>query len=115
MDSTAYCGLDCSKCEAYLATQANDDAKRAETAADWSSRYNAQITPEQINCDGCRSDGVKFFYCANLCELRKCGMTRNVDNCAGCDEYPCAKLDAFFQVAPQARAALDALRADQSD
>jgi len=28
----ACCGLDCSKCEAYLATQEDNDVKRAEVA-----------------------------------------------------------------------------------
>ena len=107
----AYCGLDCGECEGYLATQADDDERRAEVARQWSARYNADIKPEQINCDGCRADGRKFFYCSDMCELRKCGLAKGVDNCAGCDEYPCDKLEAFFQVAPQARAALDALRA----
>lgn len=106
----AFCGLDCAVCEAYLATQADDDALRAKTAGEWSARYNADIKPEQINCDGCRAEGRKFFYCATICELRKCGMEKNMDNCAACDEYPCEKLEAFFGAAPQARTALDALR-----
>lgn len=28
----ACCGLDCSKCEGFLATQADDDSKRTEVA-----------------------------------------------------------------------------------
>ena len=107
---TAYCGLDCAKCEGYLATQADDDDKRAEVAKQWSERYKADIKPEQINCDGCRSEGRKFFYCAEMCELRKCGIEKGVENCAVCDEYICEKLEAFLKLAPQARDALDALR-----
>ncbi len=106
----AFCGLDCAVCGAYLATQADDDALRAKTAGEWSARYNVDIPPEEINCDGCRSEGRKFFYCATMCELRKCGISKGVDTCAACDEYPCEKLEAFFQATPEARAALDALR-----
>ena len=80
-EGIAYCGLDCSGCEAYLATLARDDDKRAEVAKAWSARYNADIRPEQINCDGCRAEGRKFFYCAWMCELRKCGVQRGVENC----------------------------------
>ena len=106
----AYCGLDCAGCPAYLATQADDDNKRAEVAKEWSASYNADIKPEQINCNGCRSDEQKFFYCSDMCEIRKCGIEKGVENCAGCDEYPCEKLEAFFRMAPDARTTLDALR-----
>ncbi len=53
----AYCGLDCSKCEAYLATQTDDDDKRIMVAKEWSAMYHADIKPEQINWDGSRSGG----------------------------------------------------------
>ena len=97
----AYCGLDCSKCEGYLATQANDDDKRAETAKQWSAMYHADIKPEQINCDGCRSEGIKFFYCSNICELRKCCIEKELENCAACDMYACDKLEDFLKLLPK--------------
>jgi len=73
-------------------------------------RYDAAIMPEHIHCDGCRSEGRKFFYCSDLCEIRKCGVAKELDHCAACDQYACEKLEALFQVAPEARTALDALR-----
>jgi hypothetical protein len=104
------CGLNCSKCEAYLATQADNDEMRAGVAKEWSERYNADIKTEHINCNGCRSDGSKFFYCSDICELRKCCLEKKLDNCAACNMYACDKLEAFFRLAPEAQAALDALR-----
>ena len=39
----AFCGLDCTKCDAYIATQTNDDALRAQTAKLWSKLNNVEI------------------------------------------------------------------------
>jgi hypothetical protein len=107
----ACCGLDCAECDGFLATQADDDIKRAEVAKQWSARYNSDIKPEHINCDGCRSAGRKLLYCSDICELRKCCIEKDLANCAACDLYVCDKLNNFFEVAPEARTALDALRA----
>ena len=48
----AYCGLDCEKCDAYLATINNDQALREKTAKLWAELNNAPILPEHINCEG---------------------------------------------------------------
>lgn len=105
----AYCGLNCSKCEAFLATRRNDDAKRRETAQKWSKMYRAEIAPGQINCHGCKSDGPRFLHCA-VCEIRACCLSKGVDHCAACKNYICDTLAGFIKLAPEAGMALERLR-----
>ena len=47
----AYCGTDCSKCDAYIATITNDSELKTKTAKDWSKLNNATILPNHINCN----------------------------------------------------------------
>ena len=55
----AYCGLNCETCEARMATMNNDDTLRKKVAKLWSELNGVEITPEMINCAGCRIEGVK--------------------------------------------------------
>lgn len=80
----AYCGLDCEKCDAYIATINNDQKLREKTAEKWSKLNNILITPEQINCEGCRADGVKTLFCENLCGIRKCAIKKGFTTCGDC-------------------------------
>ena len=80
----AYCGLDCEKCDAYIATKNNDQALREKTAKLWSELNNADILPEHINCEGCRTNGVKTYYCDTLCAIRQCAMKKNISTCGDC-------------------------------
>ena len=80
----AYCGLDCEKCDAYIATINNDQKLRKKTAEKWSKLNNILITPEQINCEGCRADGIKTLFCENLCGIRKCAMKKGFTTCGDC-------------------------------
>ncbi len=82
----ACCGLDCEKCDAYLATLHNDDTLRKKTAELWSKLNKVSITPEMINCMGCRADGVKTYFCSNMCEIRKCVKGKNFETCSACAE-----------------------------
>ncbi len=105
----AYCGLNCSKCDAYLATQNDSNAQRLETAKNWSKLYGVKIEAEQINCDGCKSDGIRFFHC-DECEIRQCCISKGVENCAVCKDYICDTLAGFIKLAPEAGTALEKLR-----
>lgn len=41
----AFCGLDCEKCDAYIATKNDDQALREKTAKLWAELNNAPILP----------------------------------------------------------------------
>ena len=80
----AYCGLDCEKCDAFIATKNNDQVLREKTAKLWSEPNHTTILPEQINCTGCRADGVKTVYCEKLCAIRQCAMKKGFTTCGDC-------------------------------
>ena len=82
----AYCGLDCEKCNAYIATKNDDQALRERTAKAWAKMNNAPILPEHINCEGCRANGIKMIYCDKMCGIRKCAMEKGMTTCGDCPE-----------------------------
>lgn len=109
-ETIAYCGLDCAKCDAYLATVNNDDALRAKTAQLWSEMNQAPITPEMINCAGCCADGVKTPYCESMCPIRKCAMEKGLASCARCaDMEACPMLRPVLDNSEEARSNLKGL------
>ena len=97
-DTIAYCGLDCENCEARIATVNNDAALRQKVANEWSELNGVQITPEMINCVGCRIDGVKTPYCESLCPIRQCAVGRDKETCGSCSETDvCDKLGRIIE------------------
>ncbi len=110
-EMVAYCGIPCHMCDARVATVNDDDEKRAETAKTWSEQYKADIKPEDINCEGCISEGSVLFSHCKECEIRACGLEKEVENCGHCSDYACEKLEAFFQMVPFCREQLDKIHA----
>ena len=89
----AYCGLNCETCQARIATINNDNELREKVAKLWSELNGVEITPEMINCVGCRINGVKTPFCESLCPIRQCAQGRGVETCGGCAEMErCEKL-----------------------
>jgi len=106
----AFCGTVCAECPAFLATQKNDDDKRKKIAESWSKQYNADIKPEDINCDGCLAESGRLFSYCKVCEIRKCGQKNNLKDCAYCDEYACGKFNKFLEMAPNTKTTLEEIR-----
>ena len=100
----AFCGLNCEKCDAYIATKNNDQALREKTAKLWAELNHAPILPEHINCEGCRVDGMKTVYCESLCAIRQCALKKGMTICGECPEMEkCSKLEMVLAHNPEAR------------
>ncbi len=98
----ACCGLDCASCDARIATLADDNELRFQTAEKWKVQYHAGISPERINCTGCREAGIKFSHCAE-CEIRNCANSKNFLTCAECEKLEnCPTIKSIHQYVPEA-------------
>ena len=86
MSLIAYCGLDCKECPAYQATQDNDQTIREKVAVDWSKEFNADITADDINCDGCQSVEI------SVTRLQRAGVSL----CVGPRYYLLLVFDEFY-------------------
>jgi hypothetical protein len=113
----AYCGLVCSGCDAYIATQSNDLEALERLAQRAREEFGIEdATAETSMCDGCLTeDGRQIAYCA-MCEIRACAVARGLGgpppvNCAYCADYACDKLEAIFSHSAEARALLDEIQA----
>ncbi len=106
----AFCGIVCSECPGYIATQKDDDEERRKVAEEWSKMFDVDIKPETVNCDGCLASTGKLIEFCRICEIRKCGLEKKVENCAHCEEYACEELSKWFEKVPDAKKTLDEIR-----
>lgn len=101
----AYCGLVCTECPAYIATQDGDPEKLSELAREWSSE-ELPLAAQDCLCSGCRGDGLLASF-VGQCEIRNCALGRGVATCGHCADYPCSRLEESLQRIPQTKAVLD--------
>ena len=106
----ACCGLNCASCDARIATLADDDTLRAETAEKWKAQFNAPDIPiETINCTGCMEPGIKFGHCEQ-CQVRNCVISKGFRTCAECEKLEnCELLSQIHKYDPSALENLKAL------
>ena len=99
----AYCGLDCEKCDAYIATINDNQELRKKTAKLWAELNNAPILPEHINCQGCRVEGIKTVFCDSICSIRQCVLKKGVATCGDCSELEnCPTVETIIENNPSA-------------
>jgi hypothetical protein len=110
----AFCGINCTECKAFIATQEDSEEKRREVAEEWSKAFGHEIKLGEINCDGCLDQGGRHIDYCGTCEVRKCGIEKEVENCAYCVDYRCEKLEKFHEQAPEAEKTLEEIRQKRS-
>ena len=90
----ALCGLLCDECKAYIATQKDDDKMRQSVVEAWSTEEET-LKLEDIDCDGCTVGKRLHTFCL-VCDVRKCGLEKEIENCAHCKAYTCEKLETLW-------------------
>jgi hypothetical protein len=88
----AVCGLFCPACNVFIGTR--EDPARLTVMA-----QRLQRTPQELQCNGCRSD-KRCFYCESKCTMTTCAAAKRVDFCGECADYPCTDLKAFQSEMP---------------
>ena len=106
----AFCGLTCTECPAFIATQKDDDKEREKVAKLWTKQFNFNFKVEDINCDGCLSEGNRLINYCQTCKTRKCAKEKEIKNCAYCDDYACEILNEVLNDVPEAKIALEEIR-----
>jgi hypothetical protein len=108
----AWCGLDCARCPAYLASRADDMERLSAVAQRWSEDFGMEIRAEQILCEGCKSGtGRKNDFCA-VCAVSKCARDKGVETCAHCDDYACDILVTCPGYLAEGKVGLERIRRD---
>ena len=108
----APCGIDCATCDAYRATQTNDEALRQKVLEQWRKDYSPDIPLSAIDCDGCVAAGCRKGGYTGQCPVRSCAMEKKQPTCAHCPEYGiCETLQGFLAHAGCLREKLEAIRA----
>jgi hypothetical protein len=93
------CGLDCSTCEIRLAPT---DPAAAEVIVSWFRERGwlgegegiSEVIEREMTCKGCQED--RSMHWSPDCPLLVCCVDeKHLDHCAQCDEFACAKVEAF--------------------
>jgi hypothetical protein len=58
------CGVDCTACAIHRVTRSNDDGARARITREWNQHFGMNLSPEEVECDGCSGFGRRQMgYC----------------------------------------------------
>lgn len=94
------CGDNCTCCPRYIATKRQDPLELEKVKQLWvrlGLRHPA-FPVEKMACHGCIPENP----CAHE-DLRSCVLAREIENCGGCDSYPCERISNAFEKSEKLR------------
>lgn len=86
------CGLNCSKCDIYLASH-GDQAILKELLDYFKEQRNEIVNPDSFACNGCRSSNDVHW--SSDCKMRACALNENLNYCFECTDFPCSIVNKF--------------------
>lgn len=83
------CGIDCSKCDIFLASTNVEVAKKI---AGWFKEYRkVNIDYNDIHCAGCKCH-IEDHWSPDCWILQCCVVGKQIEDCSECGSFPCLKL-----------------------
>ncbi len=110
----APCGIDCSQCDAYIATQTGDQTLQQKLADNYKKQFGQDIAFIDLECDGCFSEGRHISFCFQ-CGIRRCASHYGYATCAECQDFPCESGSFIWTENSQSKANLEALRRKRNE
>ena len=84
------CGYRCDLCLAYKPNIEDNLSNQQKLSDGWYQYFGFRLLPEAICCDGCMAENPELID--KSCPVRPCVMAKGLDNCAGCEQYICERL-----------------------
>jgi hypothetical protein len=88
------CGMRCDLCLAYTPNLEANPENAQRISDGWEKYFGFRIPPEEIHCDGCTTAGNPTLDSG--CAVRPCVIEHGLENCAGCEDYVCEKLQGIL-------------------
>jgi hypothetical protein len=91
----APCGLYCGVCGVYYATRDENEKFLQKLLKVYQGGIPqlAQLTTEDLRCDGCLSDRVSYF--CRVCAIKSCTREKGYAGCHECADFPCPHVEGF--------------------
>ncbi|MGI6005302.1 MAG: DUF3795 domain-containing protein [Christensenellales bacterium] len=91
MQKRSCCGVDCSKCPAYIAGREREALIKALSEEKGDARM--LVIKREMWCDGCHSDSPRTKAVCGNCQIRACAKEKQLHSCGQCYRYPCDMIE----------------------